>query len=230
MTDIYKDGSYAKGSPSWHVEDSPWKSQQIKKIMEKNEINAKTICEVGCGAGEILNQLYQTYSSKINYYGFEISPQAYELCKKKENDKIHYYLNDLCKVEMPRFDVILLIDVIEHIEDMFAFLRTIKDKGEYKIFHIPLDISVIDILKGTNLSAGVHHPGHIHFFTKDVALEILRSIGYEILDYVYTPTHERPRKTLLSKIMHFPRKIVYIFYTDFGIRIFGGSSLMVLAK
>jgi hypothetical protein len=230
MADIYRDGNYLKCSPSWHVEDSPWKSQQIKKFLIKNRINPKTICEVGCGAGEILNQLYQTYSSDISYCGFEISPQAYELCKKRENDKIHYYFDDFCNVKTPFFDVILLIDVIEHVEDMYGFLRTIKDKGEYKIFHIPLDMYILNILKGTNLSAGVTHPGHIHFFTKDIALEMLRCNGYEIIDYVYTPSYETPRKTLLSKIMVLPQKIVYILNTDFGIRIFGGSSLLVLAK
>jgi|GEM_PF-6882011 len=28
--------------------------------------------------------------------------------------------------------------------------------------------------------------GHIHYFTKDVALQILKDVGYEVLDYFYT--------------------------------------------
>jgi len=230
MKDIYEDGSYLKNSPKWHVEDSPWKAQQITKFLIKNKINPKTICEVGCGAGEILNQLYHMLPSEIDYYGFEISPQAYELCKKKENDRIHYYLNDFCKMEMPVFDVILLIDVIEHVEDMFGFLRTIKNKGEYKIFHIPLDVYIVSLLTGTSLSANVIHPGHIHLFTKDFAIEILRNNGYEILDYVYTPAYEGIRGYPLLKILKFPRKIVYTLNNDFGVRIFGGVSLLILAK
>ncbi len=230
MANIYTDGSYLKTAPSWHTEDSPWKAQQIKKILVKNKINPKTICEVGCGAGEILNQLYQTYSSEISYFGFEISPQAYELCKKRENDKIHYYLDDFCTAEGKFFDAILFIDVIEHVEALFDFLRKVKDKGNYKIFHIPLDIFALNVMRGTNLSEGVTHPGHVHFFTKDVALEILQAEGYEILDYMYTPAFERRGKTPLSKIMYVPRKIVYNLDSDFGIRVFGGASLLVLTQ
>jgi len=230
MTDRYFDGTYLKTNPSWHIEDSHWKSQQIKKIMIKNNVNPKTICEVGCGAGEILNQLYQTYSSEISYFGFEISPQAYELCKKQKNDKIQYYLDDLSNMKNTFFDVILLIDVIEHIEDMFNFLRKIKDKGEYKIFHIPLSIVFFNIVNGNTLSEEIIHLGHIHFFTKDIALETLRNNGYEILDCIYTPSFEKYHSDLFNEILSFPQKIVYKLNSDFGIRVFGGSSLLVLTK
>lgn len=230
-SNIYTNGSYLERSPTWHVEDSPWKAQQIKKIMDKNKLNPNTVCEVGCGAGEILNQLYQIYSSEIAYYGFEISPQAYELCKKRENGKIKYCLGDFCEVNDMYFDVILLIDVIEHIEDMFSFLDKIKNKGEYKIFHIPLDMYALNVVKGDYLSTGIAHPGHIHFFTRDVALEILRMKGYEILDYMYTPGFEvGNRTTILGKIMRIPQKFVYNLNSDLGIRIFGGVSLLVLTK
>lgn len=227
---MYTDGSYLKGCPSWHSEDSLWKAQQIKKILKKNEITPKTICEVGCGAGNILNHLYQTYSSEISYSGFEISPQAFELCKKIENKNIHYYLNDFCKVGITDLDVILLIDVIEHVENMCEFLRIIKEKGKFKIFHIPLDLFVLNILRDSNLCRGLLHPGHIHFFTKEIALEILRINGYEILDYFYTPGFEISGSNWSGKLLRFPRKIVYELDNELGIRIFGGVSLLVLAK
>lgn len=134
MDNPYLNGSYLKYSSTWHVEDSSWKALQITKILMKNKIDPKTICEVGCGAGEILNQLYQKYSTKIAYSGFEISPQAYELCKKRENDKIKFYLKDFCKEDTPFFDVILAMDVIEHVEDMYDFLRKIREKVSIKFF------------------------------------------------------------------------------------------------
>jgi hypothetical protein len=56
--EMYTQGEYLKKHPTWHVEDSPWKAEQIIKIMERNRLKPNSICEVGCGAGEILNQLY----------------------------------------------------------------------------------------------------------------------------------------------------------------------------
>ena len=54
---IYNDGEYKAKNSDWHVADSPWKANQISKIINKNKIVASEICEVGCGAGEILRQL-----------------------------------------------------------------------------------------------------------------------------------------------------------------------------
>ena len=54
---IYTAGDYLKKNPTWHVEDSLWKSKMILKMITQNDIMPKTICEVGCGAGEILKQL-----------------------------------------------------------------------------------------------------------------------------------------------------------------------------
>jgi ubiquinone/menaquinone biosynthesis C-methylase UbiE len=54
---MYVSGEYLQNNPMWHVEDSPWKAKQILKILGRNNIAPGTICEVGCGAGEILAQL-----------------------------------------------------------------------------------------------------------------------------------------------------------------------------
>jgi tRNA G46 methylase TrmB len=80
MTQIYEDGSYLANNPGWHEEDSPWKAKQISKIIKKNSLNPRTICEVGCGAGGVLNQLSGQYADDRELFGYEISPQAFELC------------------------------------------------------------------------------------------------------------------------------------------------------
>jgi len=46
-------------------------------------------------------------------------------------------LGDITKVPQRFFDLILLTDVIEHLEDYFSFLRNIKERALYKIFQIP---------------------------------------------------------------------------------------------
>ncbi len=85
---IYASGEYLENNSTWHVEDSPWKAIQINNILSKNNVESKTICEVGCGAGEILKQLSHKLPS-ANFYGYELSPQAYEMCKTRESHNIH---------------------------------------------------------------------------------------------------------------------------------------------
>jgi len=229
MDNIYTDGTYFDRSPTWDIEHSSWKSKYLINILNKNDIHPRSICDVGCGAGEILNQLFLNYSSEISYSGFEISPQAYNLCKNKEKENIKFHLGDICKEEA-YFDVVLLMDVIEHVEDLFGFLRNMKSKGKYKIFHVPLELFALNIMEGKIITRGITHPGHIHYFTKDIALEMLRVCGYEIIDWQYTPIYELFKDSKDGKFLRIPRKMVFKMNSDVGVRTFGGISLLVLTK
>ena len=55
--DRYTTGSYLESNPDWHVEDSAWKAEQVQAMLDRHSIAPRTVCEVGCGAGEVLRQL-----------------------------------------------------------------------------------------------------------------------------------------------------------------------------
>src|SRR5690606_39364807 len=60
--------------------------------------------------------------------------------------------SDVCSSDLipdGGFDLVLCIDVFEHIEDYLGFLRILRDKGTYKLFHIPLDMTVLSVLKNS---------------------------------------------------------------------------------
>src|SRR5687767_8242140 len=142
-TNIYSGDEYIQNNPQYHTYDSPWKAQQILGMINKNNIEPNLICEIGCGAGEILKQLQLHMSGKERFYGYDISPQAIELCKHRENKKLSFYCEDLLSKETEPFDILLCIDVFEHVEDYMGFLRRMRKKAKLKIFHIPLEMSVI---------------------------------------------------------------------------------------
>jgi 2-polyprenyl-3-methyl-5-hydroxy-6-metoxy-1,4-benzoquinol methylase len=129
---LYKDGQYFENNQSWHVEDSPWKANQVLKILSRNNLIPDTICEVGCGAGEILFQLSNKLT-KTEFFGYEISPQAFELAASRKSDRVNFYLKDFL-LENAFYDVVMAIDVIEHIEDYFTFLRALQKKVPTKFF------------------------------------------------------------------------------------------------
>lgn len=85
MHDIYISGKYDRDNPSWHVEDSPWKAMQVIKVLERNHIQPKTIVEIGCGAGGILRQLSLHLPHHMRFTGYEISPQAFQLCQQRSS-------------------------------------------------------------------------------------------------------------------------------------------------
>lgn len=229
--EMYIRGEYFEKNPTWHVEDSYWKALQIIKIIERNCIKPQSICEIGCGAGEILNQLYLKMHNNVSFEGYEISPQAFELCQQREKQRLQFNFKNLLEDEKSFFDIVLAIDVIEHIEDYFTFLKNLREKGLFKIFHIPLDLSVQTVLRNSPILKVRQKVGHIHYFTKETALAILNETGYKILDYFYTAgSIDLPEKSFKSLLARLPRKILYKLNKDITVRILGGYSLIVLTK
>ncbi|MCI0645217.1 MAG: methyltransferase domain-containing protein [Chloroflexi bacterium] len=227
----YTQGNYLEDNPSWHVEDSPWKAQQILKIIQKNHLTPKTVCEVGCGAGEILFQLQKSMEKESLFWGYEVSPQAYALCQERANERLHFKLADILEEKDAFFDIVLAIDLIEHLENYFQFLREIKSKGEFKIFHIPLNLSVQAVLRAKPLVISWRRLGHIHNFTKETALQALEDLGYEIIDSLYTSSYtELPPKSKNAAIARIPRKIAFSIHKDLTARILGGYSLLILSR
>ena len=229
--DIYTDGEYLKNNPTWDVEDAPWKADLIFRMMQKHQIDPKTICEIGCGSGEILRHLQLKLPESVKFTGYEISPQAYELCTQRSNERLCFKLKNYCDDTDNSCDLILLIDIIEHLEDYFRFLRDIKGKSQNKILHIPLEMFVLSALYPQFLLKQKKKVGHLHFFTKDLALQILRDLGYEIIDYSYTAGYSLPRDFgLKDRFLKIPRRLFFPIEPDVTVRVFGGYSLLVLVK
>jgi SAM-dependent methyltransferase len=230
MSSIYEDGSYLENNPTWHEEDSPWKAKQILNILRKNNIKPDTICEIGCGSGEILNSLSKDLGDKTSFTGYEISSQAFEICKRKAKPNLIFYLKDLLKENVDKFDLVMAIDVMEHVEDYFRFIRELRVKGTYKVFHIPLDMNVSMVLRMSPIMRLRKDVGHIHYFSTETALAILSDTGYEIIDYYYTGGFSLQKRGLRANWLKIPRRILFNINQELTVRIMGGYSLLVLAR
>lgn len=220
---------YLQNNPTWHTEDSPWKAKHILKMLGRNPIDVKSVVEVGCGAGEILNQLYSAMPGDVNFTGYDISGDAINFAKQREKERLKFKHENFLHIE-ESCDLLLLIDVFEHVDDYLGFLRTCKTKAKYTLFHIPLDISVQAVWRNKLISER-KTVGHLHYFTKETALATLADSGYEIVDLFFTAaTLDLPRHTFLSKLAVFPRKLMFKINKDFAAKLLGGFSLLILTK
>ncbi len=182
------------------------------------------------------------------FWGYDVSPQALEFCRERANENLRFKLEDIRQEEGVYFDLILLMDVLEHLEDYFSFVIDLRPKSEYKIFHIPLDISVRTVF-GNDLIRFRATYGHLHYFTKDVEIQMLRDLGYDVVSYMYTwePGHSlefvwnenknNPRKLargllhyIAKQIVTVPSQILFAIHQDLTVRVLGGWRLLVLAK
>lgn len=246
MDKIYLNGQYFAANPTYHKEDAEWKSNEIISLIMKNNLSPTSILDIGCGTGEILSLLKKKISDskmwvaqgyrsdeseRIKYFGFDISPEAVEIAKlKEEESNIRFFCDDITKSEGIYTDLLLSIDVFEHIENYLEFLKNIKNRADFKIFHIPLDMTVHMVLRNSPIIYSRQKYGHLHYFSKDTALLTLRDTGYEIMDWKYTPTMFMNDRKKATKLLNIIRRFVFRFNADIPVRIFGDYSLLVLAK
>ena len=231
LRQIYTCGLYLEKNPDWHVYESPWKATQIMRMLKQNNLAPESICEIGCGAGEVLRQLQKQLDEKCTFWGYDISPQAIAIANTRTNEKLHFKLADILQEPSTHHDLILVMDVLEHIEDRFGFLRGIRDRAEYKIFQVSLNISLQTILRKNALLKVRELYGMVNYFTKELLLQTLKDAGYEIADYFYTASGtEIPSKELLHNLVKYPRKILFALNQDAAARILGGYRLLVLTR
>lgn len=231
MEDMYEGDLYEKNNPTWHEQDSPWKARQVEKMIVKNRLQPKTLCEIGCGTGDILLNLEKSLPTDVRLSGYEIAPRAFDRAKLKETDRTRFHLADLLTEDAARFDLVLAIDVLEHVKDYIGFIEKLKGVGTYKMFHIPLDLSAQSVARARPILNLRHGVGHLHYFFKQTALETLESCGYTILDSFYTASRlELPDQALSSRVMRLPRRAAFAVNPDLTVRVLGGYSLMVLAE
>jgi hypothetical protein len=232
---MYLDGTYlANTGGTWNTDDCPFKARYIMALLRRNALKPSTVCEVGCGAGEILNQLSTVHGAwfedGVRFDGYDIAPQAIEMAASRASERVHFHNRDLFEVDA-RFDLMLTCDVIEHVEDYFTFLRRLRPKATHHVFHIPLEMSSQMVAQGSPLIWARRAVGHIHHFNKDTAVAALEDTGYEVVDYVYTPGYaELPINSLKRAIARLPRKVLFPLNPDLTVRLLGGYSLMALAR
>lgn len=226
----YLSGEYADKNPDWDSGDAPWKAALVADILHRNKIQPQTLVEVGCGAGGVLAALRQSYPD-TQLSGYDIAPGAAGFWPRHEPARIHFEVGDFLALNDAVHDVVLLLDVLEHLGDPFSFLERLRPHSRYAVFHIPLDLSAISVLRESPLLHVRERVGHLHYYTRSLALAMLEECGYEIIEARYTGAAlNAPRRSFKTKLAGFARQAVYALNHDVGARLMGGETLLVLAS
>lgn len=230
-TTIYSDGTYLRNNPDWHADDSAWKAGHVAALLDRHGVVPASVCEVGCGSGEILVQLRRLLPPRTRFTGYDISPDAMRLASRKAGPGLEFRLGNALEDDGERFDLAMAIDVFEHVEDYFGFLRKLRAKARYKVFHIPLELSAWMVARATPLIRQRRASGHLHHFSKETALATLEDTGYKVIDYQYTSgATDLGNLGWKTRLLKGPRKAMHFLDPDAAARYLGGYSLLVLAE
>lgn len=234
MENRYTDGTYLEANPGWHGADSAWKLSHVRRALKSaglDEARLKTVCDAGCGAGEVI-KLWAEKRPATFFYGFDVSPQALELAQNDKPQNCVFQQGDAGRPE--RVDALLLLDVLEHIPDWKRFFTQWADCAQTIVVHMPLDLSIYARLRPSILARERDTVGHIHFFTGRRFLRELNSLGVCVKHVHYTNKYvERPPQItrFVSRVGMFIRRAAhYLLPRAWAAYWVGGYSVMLVLE
>lgn len=236
---IYNSGEYFAHNPTWGREDSLWKVKQILKVIPKKFFvdNYKdkgiAVADIGCGGGGVIGNfvgiLKERGYSIACAVGFDIGKIPVEMAKKEWKNV--EFVNGTIGDDDRKFDIGLLVDVIEHIENPGDFVRACGKSCKYLLLHIPLEDNYNFKLRN-QYEYVLKKFGHINYFNARSCIEFLETSGMKIVNYKYTPGFILPsaRIHLPAKIALIPRLLLGFISKPFCARTLGGYHLTAFAE
>lgn len=224
----YTDGSYLKENPTWHAEDSAWKLMHVQRALAAADISAGCcVCDMGCGSGELIKQ-WALQAPEVLFTGYDISPQAIELCKKNVPANVTFETGPC--LPSGTFSLTLALDVLEHIEQEEVWLEQIAQTAPYLVLHIPLEISLYTFMRPAWLEEERKRMGHLHFYTPSAVQQLFKRHHFNILSWHYTNKYlEKPPvlTSSWSKLGMSIRKLIHLILpTRLAAFLVGGYSVM----
>lgn len=228
--DRYLNGDYARKNPDWDSADASWKARKLYELLVKHDCRPATVSEIGCGSGAVLAAL-RRYFPQARLAGFDIAPEAARFWAGAAASGIRLELGDYLLLDEPVPDLVLVMDVLEHLGNPWEFLARLRRRARLVAVHFPLDLSAVSVLRESPLLRVRDKVGHLHYFTRGLALSLLQDSGFEIIDARYTgAAFDAPQRSLRTKAAGIARRLAYAVNRDLGVRLLGGETLMVLAR
>jgi SAM-dependent methyltransferase len=220
---IYTSGEYLARNETWHEEDAPWKIGNVSRLLERNGVSPRSVCEVGTGSGEALRLLHDMFPD-CPMVGFDISEDALAIARPKAGNGLSFELGSPFG-RGTRYDLAMALDVFEHVPDYYGFLRDMTALAEWQVYNIPLDFHARHLFQPELLRQTRARIGHLHYFTRESALATLEDTGHEVVDsFCHSPLQGQGGAKGLV------RSLVYRANPDLAVRLLGGFSMTVLCR
>lgn len=225
MRTEYITGEYRSLHPHWHAERARWKSSQVLRGIRETGLRPSSICDIGAGTGSILAIVAEEIASVTRAVAVEPSPDAPFDSRARGTVTLR---RQAVENISEQFDVALLLDVMEHVENPFELLRECARIADWVVLHVPLDAHVLGILHH-----GLMRPrrvlGHLHYFTPQTAKATVSESGLEVVHWFFTRAALEGEGKKRSRI-NLVRRVLCWVSPRLTQRLLGGISMVIVAK
>jgi SAM-dependent methyltransferase len=159
-----------------------WKLKFLEDLLNKQNIihELTNVLEIGCATGELLNLFLEKTS--ISKLGLDISDRNIQSAKKfypQITFSSESYL-DFFSRYMKEIDVVILSDILEHVEDDLKMLKISGKKSKYVLLNLPIE----KVPEYENRSYGINDAeGHLRSYSIVDAFGLIEKAELKVLDY-----------------------------------------------
>lgn len=162
-------------------ENNSW--SQVMNLINDSE----KVLDIGCSSGNFGEELMRNKHCVVD--GIDVDAKDVNLAKQKlRNAHVLNVENDPIDIFDEKYDVILMMDVIEHLVEPVKALKkiaTLLKPGGRLVFSVPnmSHISVrLDLLMGkfNYRNTGLLDDTHLHFYTEEYLRRVLSNAGYDL--------------------------------------------------
>lgn len=209
-------------------------SRHTRRIILKwlEEINFSTLIDISCGGGQLLNDIKNNFGL-LSLTGTEYTNNAVENNKNRYPNINFEYFNFELDAPLGKRDIVLCIDVLEHItNDQAAMEKLWAMTNKHLLIAVPL---------GRLSNSDITSLGHLHGYTEKEVINKLKLAGFRINKFLnwgfpfYSITRlinrgfsKNPAEGKINSI----KKLIFIFlYLLYFVNLpFFGGRLFVLCE
>jgi len=222
---------YINKNPNMHLEDSLLKVDQISLVIPP-KFKAKSLLDVACGAGLVTVKVAEKLNSRYNV-GIDISRTMINKAKKVDKDRlVNWKMSDVFNYNTKnKFDLILCVDILEHVENDLEFLKKVGQLGKYIVIKTPLEKSMFSRLL---VKLKIFDPwkdtekryGHVQHYDEKNLDELFRQSNLTIVNSVSVPMPRRSKLVWeIFRLLFYP---ISILSMDKMVKISGGFKIVLL--
>jgi ubiquinone/menaquinone biosynthesis C-methylase UbiE len=200
---IYTSGEYIRNHPTLDVEDTPWKLTKIIPLIAEfaRDSSPKEVAllDVGGGAGLILKESsdhLRKMNITVRKYAFDLSQEMLRVQRENNPDLVALINGDIsdASIQSKALDLVLMIDVLEHVPDAVRTLRELRRISRYVIFKVPLErnffYNTLNFFNRGRLKTHVQKLGHLNSYNFKLLKEQITRYTGKVLCYSFTNVFE----------------------------------------
>jgi len=222
---------YLRLNPNMHLEDSLAKVKQVLNVIPKG-VTFKSMLDVACGAGLITMEVAKELKIQKSV-GIDISNKMIEKAKEIDKDNlVQWEVADIFKYKLSsEFDLVLCVDILEHLEDDLGFLEKVSEIGKYAIVKTPLERSlfsrflvrlrIFDPWEDTK-----ERYGHLQHYDEKSLTSLIAESGFTIEESISVPMPKRSKRVWeFFRLLFYP---IVLISMDEMVRTSGGFKILLL--